>query len=79
MVVNDSLNLGVMSRDRAGALKSALEGLQWVIFESWLRINKHALLGAQLQRQANLGTGPASGQEDNSKSNDALPHSNNHE
>ncbi|KAJ8429899.1 hypothetical protein Cgig2_008784 [Carnegiea gigantea] len=50
MVVNDALELGIMNRDMVGALKLALEGLRWLIFKSWLRINKHALLGTQLRR-----------------------------
>jgi len=63
MVVNNALELGVMSRDMAEALKSALEGLWWFLFESWLRINKHDLLGAQFRTQADprTGLGPAGG------------------
>ena len=32
MVVIDAVELGIVSRDMARALKSALEGLQWFIF-----------------------------------------------
>ncbi|KAJ8449158.1 hypothetical protein Cgig2_027160 [Carnegiea gigantea] len=72
MVVNDALELDAMSRDMASP-----KGLQWLIFESWLRINKHALLGAQLHGQANpeVGPGPASGQQKSSGSSDASPSS----
>jgi len=75
MVVNDALELGVMSRDMVEALKLALKGLRWLIFESWLRINKHALLGAQLCRRANhgLGSGLVIDQEEDLGSSDALP------
>ncbi|KAJ8437289.1 hypothetical protein Cgig2_006393 [Carnegiea gigantea] len=68
MVVNNTVRLFVMSRDIAGALKSVLKGLRWIIFESWQRINKHALLGAQLPGQANPGVelGPANDQEESS-------------
>ncbi|KAJ8431095.1 hypothetical protein Cgig2_007511 [Carnegiea gigantea] len=34
MVVNHALDLGIMSRDMTRALKLALEGLQWLNFES---------------------------------------------
>ncbi|KAJ8434359.1 hypothetical protein Cgig2_031605 [Carnegiea gigantea] len=49
MVVTDALELGIMSRDMAGALKSLLEGLRWLILECGLRINKHAVLSVQFR------------------------------
>jgi len=75
MVVNDVVELGVMSRDMAEALKSTLKGLRWIIFESWLRINKHSLLVEQLHRQANLGVEPrlVGDQEESSGSGDDPP------
>ncbi|KAJ8425510.1 hypothetical protein Cgig2_024221 [Carnegiea gigantea] len=73
MVINDAMELSVVSKDIVGALKLTLKGLRWNYFESWLSVNKHALLGAQLRRQANWGVGlnPASSQEENSESSDA--------
>ncbi|KAJ8431098.1 hypothetical protein Cgig2_007514 [Carnegiea gigantea] len=64
MVVNDAVELFVMSRDMVEAHKSALKGL---------RVTKHALLEAQLRRQANLGVefGLANDQEESSGSSDA--------
>ncbi|KAJ8424442.1 hypothetical protein Cgig2_003900 [Carnegiea gigantea] len=47
MVVNDVVELSVVSRDVAGDLKSTLKGLRWTTFESWLSVNKRALLEAQ--------------------------------
>ncbi|KAJ8424845.1 hypothetical protein Cgig2_030072 [Carnegiea gigantea] len=44
MVINNVV-LSVVSRDMAGALKSTLKGLRWTSFDSWLNVNKHALLG----------------------------------
>ncbi|KAJ8431642.1 hypothetical protein Cgig2_001965 [Carnegiea gigantea] len=69
MVVNDALELDVMSRDMAGTFKSTLQGL-------W--INKHTLLRAELCRQANPRVGPelASGQEQNLEESTAPPPSN---
>jgi len=61
MVVNDALELGIMSKDMARALKSALAGLWWLIFESWLMINEHALWSVQLRRQANQEVDLSSG------------------
>ncbi|KAJ8435075.1 hypothetical protein Cgig2_032966 [Carnegiea gigantea] len=58
MVVNDAMELGVISRHVANTLKLALKGLRWIIFESWLRINKHAVLGAQLRRKLTWEWGP---------------------
>ncbi|KAJ8437466.1 hypothetical protein Cgig2_012906 [Carnegiea gigantea] len=46
MVVNKAVELSVVSRDIARALKSTLKGLQWTTFESSLSVNKHALLEA---------------------------------
>jgi len=36
MVVNDVLELGVLSRGLVASLKSTLMGLRWFIFEGWL-------------------------------------------
>ncbi|KAJ8439002.1 hypothetical protein Cgig2_012998 [Carnegiea gigantea] len=46
MVINDALELGVLSRDLAELLKSALVDLQWSTFEVWLRRNRDNLLRA---------------------------------
>jgi len=75
MVVNDAVELSVMSRDMAGALKLTLKGLRQTIFESSPRVNKHALLEAQLHRQANPGVEfePGNDQEESSGWSDALP------
>ena len=53
MLVNEAVELFVMSRDMGRALKSDLKGLRRIIFASWLRINKHALPGVQLCKQVN--------------------------
>jgi len=34
MVVNDAMELSVVSRDMVGALKLTLKGLRWTTFES---------------------------------------------
>ncbi|KAJ8434513.1 LOW QUALITY PROTEIN: hypothetical protein Cgig2_030136 [Carnegiea gigantea] len=46
MVVNDALELDVLSRDLADDLKSALITLRWYIFEARLQHNKSSLLRA---------------------------------
>ena len=46
MVINDVVELSIVSRDMDWALKLTLKGLQWTSFESWLNVNAHALLGA---------------------------------
>jgi len=43
MVVNEALELGVLSSDLAEHLKSCLEGLRWYMCEAWLQLDKHAL------------------------------------
>ncbi|KAJ8439996.1 hypothetical protein Cgig2_022678 [Carnegiea gigantea] len=50
MVVNNAVELFVVSTDMARALKSTLKGLRWTTFESYLSVNKRALLEAQLLR-----------------------------
>ncbi|KAJ8427825.1 hypothetical protein Cgig2_001636 [Carnegiea gigantea] len=68
MVVNDDVELFVVSRDVAGDLKSTLKGLRWTTFESWLSVNKHALLEAQLCQQVLLrgGLRPTYGRQESS-------------
>ncbi|KAJ8444830.1 hypothetical protein Cgig2_008887 [Carnegiea gigantea] len=44
MLLNDAVELYLVSRDMAGGLKSTLEGLQYTTFESWLSVSKRALL-----------------------------------
>jgi len=36
MVVNEALELGILSRGSATELKSALTSLRWFMFEGWL-------------------------------------------
>ncbi|KAJ8446296.1 hypothetical protein Cgig2_005827 [Carnegiea gigantea] len=59
MVVKDAVKLSVVNRDVAGDLRLTLKGLRWTSFESWLSVNKYALLEAQLAPGGNLG--PANG------------------
>lgn len=75
MVVNKTLEVGVLGRDLAEHLRSALEGHRWFIFKAWLQLNRHALLWAYRHRQVIPGAGPrpASDQEDSSESSDAPP------
>ncbi|KAJ8436067.1 hypothetical protein Cgig2_000363 [Carnegiea gigantea] len=75
MVVNEALELGVLSKDLAEDLKSALVGLQCFIFEAWLHLNRNSLLWARCPRLLNSGVGPGlvNGQEESSRSNDAPP------
>ncbi|KAJ8430170.1 hypothetical protein Cgig2_028056 [Carnegiea gigantea] len=81
MVVNESLELGFLSRDLVECLKSALEGLQWFIFEAWLQLNRHALLWAYYHKQVDLRTSPepAGDQEESSGSSGTPPPSSNDE
>ncbi|KAJ8435161.1 hypothetical protein Cgig2_007782 [Carnegiea gigantea] len=55
MEVNDVVELSTVSKDVAGDLRSTLKGLQWTSFESWLSVNKCALLEAQLCQRIPLG------------------------
>ncbi|KAJ8433689.1 hypothetical protein Cgig2_030076 [Carnegiea gigantea] len=75
MVVNEALELGVLSRDLAEHLKLWLEGLQWYLYEAWLQHDKIDLWWAQYCRRANqrAESGPVNGQEENSKLSDASP------
>ncbi|KAJ8425697.1 hypothetical protein Cgig2_018919 [Carnegiea gigantea] len=72
MLVNDAMELSVASRDMARDLKSTLKGLWWTTFESWLSVNKHALLEMQFRRRAHPGggLGPANDPEKSLGSND---------
>jgi len=54
MVLNDAVELGVMSRDAADALTLVLECLNWDVFEFWLGMKEDTLRRAQIQRLANL-------------------------
>ena len=74
MVVNEALELGVLTRDLAEHLL-CLEGLRWYMCEACLQLDKLDLWWAQYRRWANPGAegGPLNGQEENSKSSDALP------
>ncbi|KAJ8424806.1 hypothetical protein Cgig2_025390 [Carnegiea gigantea] len=51
-MVNNAAELFIVSRDMAEALNSTLKILRWTSFESWLSVNKHALLEVQLRRRA---------------------------
>jgi len=44
ILVNDDMELSVVSRDMAEDFKSTRKGLRWTTFEFWLSVNKHALL-----------------------------------
>ncbi|KAJ8433501.1 LOW QUALITY PROTEIN: hypothetical protein Cgig2_018035 [Carnegiea gigantea] len=48
ILVNDAVELFVLSREMVGDLKSTLKGLRWTTFESWMSVNKPALLEEQL-------------------------------
>ncbi|KAJ8429913.1 hypothetical protein Cgig2_025343 [Carnegiea gigantea] len=48
VVINDAVELSVVSRDMVEALKLTLKGLQWTTFKSWLSVKKHDVLKAQL-------------------------------
>ncbi|KAJ8428755.1 hypothetical protein Cgig2_003069 [Carnegiea gigantea] len=54
MLLNDVVELSVVSRDMAGGLKSTYKGLRWTTFESWLSVSKRALLDAQLRQRVPL-------------------------
>ncbi|KAJ8423593.1 hypothetical protein Cgig2_003877 [Carnegiea gigantea] len=69
MVVNMAFKMGVLSRDLAEHLKSALEGLRWYMCEAWLQLDKHAFLWVN----PGARPGPASDQEENSGTSDAPP------
>ncbi|KAJ8432990.1 hypothetical protein Cgig2_029440 [Carnegiea gigantea] len=63
MLINDIVELFIVSREIARDLKLTLKGLQWTTFESWLSVNKPTLLEAlshghsvQLLCQSNLGS-----------------------
>jgi len=58
MVVNEAFKLGVLSRDLAEHLKLSLEGLRWYMCETWLQLDKHALLWVQYRIQVSLGARP---------------------
>ncbi|KAJ8434358.1 hypothetical protein Cgig2_031604 [Carnegiea gigantea] len=55
MVVNEALELGVLSGDLAEHLKLWLEGLWWYICEVWLQLNKLDLWWVLYCRRANPG------------------------
>ncbi|KAJ8446021.1 LOW QUALITY PROTEIN: hypothetical protein Cgig2_012365 [Carnegiea gigantea] len=75
MVVNEALELGILSKNLAEHLRSALEGLWWFIFEAWRQLNKHALLCAHHHGQVDprVRPGPVGGQGESSGLSDALP------
>ena len=52
MVLNDAMELSVVSRDMDGGLKLTSKGLRWTAFKSWLSVSKRALLEAQLCQRA---------------------------
>jgi len=81
MVLNDAVELGVMSRVTANAMILVLRGLNWPIFESSLGRNEEALRRAQAPRLANLGANPepTDGPEEHSGSTNAPPPSNDEE
>ncbi|KAJ8434599.1 LOW QUALITY PROTEIN: hypothetical protein Cgig2_025025 [Carnegiea gigantea] len=72
MLLNDAVGLGIVSGFIAADLKASLEGLRWTSFESWMYINRHGLLEAQLHQRSPLGgtREPVNGQEESSSSND---------
>ncbi|KAJ8424762.1 LOW QUALITY PROTEIN: hypothetical protein Cgig2_032279 [Carnegiea gigantea] len=68
MLLNDAWDI-------ARGLKLTLEGLRWTTLESWLSINKRALLEVHLRQRVPPGGSLIlmSGQEESSGSNDPLP------
>ena len=57
ILLNNAVELSVVSRDMIGDLKSTLKGLRLTTFESWLSINKRALLKVQLRQRIPPGGG----------------------
>ncbi|KAJ8446284.1 hypothetical protein Cgig2_005815 [Carnegiea gigantea] len=75
MVVNEALELHILSRGSTKGLKSAFTGLRWSTFESRLKANRSTLIAARRPWPSDAGMGPllASGQEESSRSNDKPP------
>ncbi|KAJ8425253.1 hypothetical protein Cgig2_015860 [Carnegiea gigantea] len=75
MLLNDAVGLGIVSGFIAADLRASLEGLRWTSFESWMYVNKHDLLEAQLYQQAPPGVARelVNDQEESSGSNDPPP------
>jgi len=76
VVVNDALELGMLSRGLAPIMKSVLTGLPWFIFEGWLQQNRDSILRAcqPSPAAAEARLGPSSGQDESIDSNRALLH-----
>ncbi|KAJ8424066.1 hypothetical protein Cgig2_028739 [Carnegiea gigantea] len=55
MLLNDAIELGIMSGPMAVDLKLTLEGLRWASFESWLSRNNHDLMEGCSNEAAELG------------------------
>ncbi|KAJ8426452.1 hypothetical protein Cgig2_031101 [Carnegiea gigantea] len=51
MLLNDAVELGIVSGFLTDDLKSSLEGLRWTSFEAWLSHTSHDLREAQLRQQ----------------------------
>ncbi|KAJ8438074.1 LOW QUALITY PROTEIN: hypothetical protein Cgig2_025479 [Carnegiea gigantea] len=66
MLLNDAVELGIVSGFMAIDLKATPEGFQSTSFESWLHVNRRGLLQAQLRQQTPPGgaQGPLNGREE---------------
>ena len=75
MVLNDALELGVLSRDLAEMLESALVGMQWSTFETYLRHNRGSILRLRClePNSPEAGVHPIIDREESSGSGDAPP------
>ena len=75
MVVNEALELGILSSDLAGHLKLSLEGLWWQCVKLGCSLTTVPLCGRNTTDRLIQGAGPgsANGQEENSGSSDAPP------
>ena len=81
MLLNNVIELGVVSGFMAVDLKLILEGLRWTSFKSWLSCNSRDLLREQLRQRAPSGgvRGLVNSQEESSGSTDLPPPSSDEE
>jgi len=75
MMVNETLDLSILSWGLAEDLKSSLTHLRWYTLKVWLQANKNTLIVARRPELSSIGVGlkPTNSQEDSSGSNDVLP------
>ncbi|KAJ8428568.1 hypothetical protein Cgig2_000432 [Carnegiea gigantea] len=75
MLLNDTIELGLVDTFMAVNLRATLEGSQWTSFKSWLNVDRRDLLEAQLRQRTppEAVHGPVDSQEESSSSNDPPP------